>query len=156
VWCYTSVNPVLGRMRQEDPAFEASETLSLKKKKIAGQWLWKLGDKIIQKEMISVKERWKGWGIKKTTYLKTCRFWKYFFSFFWWDWVLNSELHVCKAGTLLLEPVLQPIFSGHFGDGVLQTICLGWPQTMILPISARITGMSHPHPVRIKNFDVPT
>jgi hypothetical protein len=34
-----------------------------------------------------------------------------------------------------------------FGDGVSPTICPGWPQTVILPISvsqiARITGVSH-------------
>jgi hypothetical protein len=37
--------------------------------------------------------------------------------------------------------------SGYFRDGVLQTICLGWPQTTILLISAsqalRIIGVSH-------------
>jgi hypothetical protein len=27
------------------------------------------------------------------------------------DWGLNSELHTCKAGTLLLEPQLQSIFA---------------------------------------------
>jgi hypothetical protein len=27
--------------------------------------------------------------------------------FFWWDWGLNSELCICKAATLLLEPHLQ-------------------------------------------------
>jgi hypothetical protein len=36
---------------------------------------------------------------------------------------------------------------GEFGDGVLQTICLGWLRTAILLISAswvaRITGVSH-------------
>jgi hypothetical protein len=40
-----------------------------------------------------------------------------------------------------------PFCSGYFGDGVLQTICSGWPQTVILPILAsqvaRITGMTH-------------
>jgi hypothetical protein len=38
---------------------------------------------------------------------------------------------------------------GYFGDGVPPTIWLGWPWTMILPISAsqvaRITGVSHQH-----------
>jgi hypothetical protein len=32
-----------------------------------------------------------------------------FFFFFWWDWDLNSRLHFCKAGTLLLGPHLQSI-----------------------------------------------
>jgi hypothetical protein len=27
--------------------------------------------------------------------------------FVWWDWNLNSGLHTCKAGTLLLAPHLQ-------------------------------------------------
>jgi hypothetical protein len=53
-----------------------------------------------------------------------------------------------------LEPHLQSIFcSAYFGDGVLGTICLGWPPTSLLPISAsqvaRITGMSHRCPVWI-------
>jgi hypothetical protein len=43
--------------------------------------------------------------------------------------------------------------SGYFGDGILRTICPGWPQTTILPISqiARITGVSQWHrlPYRI-------
>jgi hypothetical protein len=38
-------------------------------------------------------------------------------------------------------------YSDYFGDGVLLTICLGWPRTAILPISASqvgmITGISH-------------
>jgi hypothetical protein len=41
----------------------------------------------------------------------------------------------------------SPFYSGYFGDRVLQTICPGWPQTMILTISAsqiaRITCMSY-------------
>jgi hypothetical protein len=36
---------------------------------------------------------------------------------------------------------------GYFGDGVSQTICLDWPRTMTLPISASqvawITDVSH-------------
>jgi hypothetical protein len=27
----------------------------------------------------------------------------------WWNWGLNSGLHACKTGALLLEPHLQPI-----------------------------------------------
>jgi hypothetical protein len=50
----------------------------------------------------------------------------------------------------MLEPHIHSIFLQlFFADGILQTICLGLPQTMILPISAfqvaRITGMSHQH-----------
>jgi hypothetical protein len=36
---------------------------------------------------------------------------------------------------------------GYFGDGILGTICPGWPRTAILPVSAsqvsRITDMNH-------------
>jgi hypothetical protein len=39
--------------------------------------------------------------------------------------------------------------SGYFGDGVLETICLGWLRILILPISAsqvtRIISLSHQH-----------
>jgi hypothetical protein len=38
--------------------------------------------------------------------------------FIWWDYSLNSGFCICKAGILLLEPHLQPIFSDYFGDGV--------------------------------------
>jgi hypothetical protein len=31
----------------------------------------------------------------------------FFFFFFWWDGSLNSGLHTCEAGFLLLEPNLQ-------------------------------------------------
>jgi hypothetical protein len=43
------------------------------------------------------------------------------FSFFWWNRGSNSGFYrgPCKPGTLLLEPHLQFIFSGYFGDGVL-------------------------------------
>jgi hypothetical protein len=41
----------------------------------------------------------------------------------------------------------SPLCSGYFGFGVSQTICSGWPWTMILPISvskvAGIRGVSH-------------
>jgi hypothetical protein len=35
-----------------------------------------------------------------------------------WYWGLNLRFHVCWAGTLQLEPFLQPFCSGYFGDGV--------------------------------------
>jgi hypothetical protein len=64
-----------------------------------------------------------------------------------------------QKGTLPLEPHLQSILlwflfylffcSGYFGDAVSGTICPGWPQTSILPVSAfqvaRATGVSHWH-----------
>jgi hypothetical protein len=37
----------------------------------------------------------------------------------------------------------------YFEDGVSRTVCMGWPQAMILPISAsqvaRIINVSHQH-----------
>jgi hypothetical protein len=53
---------------------------------------------------------------------------------------LNSGLHACKACSLSLETY----FGLEMGS---QTICPGWPQTVILLISAsqvaRSTGVSH-------------
>jgi hypothetical protein len=40
------------------------------------------------------------------------------FFFFWWNWGLNSGLHSCKAGALLLSHSSSPFCSGYFGDGV--------------------------------------
>jgi hypothetical protein len=55
--------------------------------------------------------------------------------FFWWDWDLNSGLWPFKAGAIPLEYTSSPFCPGYFGDGVSWTICLGWPWTLILPIS---------------------
>jgi hypothetical protein len=74
-------------------------------------------------------------------YLFICYF------FIWWDWSLNSGLHTWKQVLYHLNHTSSPFCSGYFGDGVLWTICPGWPPTIILLISAfqvaRITGMSH-------------
>jgi hypothetical protein len=48
---------------------------------------------------------------------------------------LNSGLGTCKAGTLPSHN-FRPFYSGYFGDGVLWTIWLDWPQTAILSTSA--------------------
>jgi hypothetical protein len=40
-----------------------------------------------------------------------------------------------------LRHIFSPFCCGYFGDGVLWTICLGWPGTMILLISACIWGL---------------
>jgi hypothetical protein len=78
------------------------------------------------------------------------------FIFFKWDWGLNAGFYTCKAGSLSLKSLLQSICPGNFGDGVLWTICLSWPWTMILPISAsevaRITCMSHQCLARNSHF----
>jgi hypothetical protein len=62
---------------------------------------------------------------------------------------LNSGLDPCKAGAVPLELQLQSILLWLFWMWtVAQTICLGWPRTTILPISAsqvtKITDLSHP------------
>jgi hypothetical protein len=45
-----------------------------------------------------------------------------------------------------LSNISSPFCSGCFRDGLLYTICLGWPQTAIFPIPAsqvaRITSVS--------------
>jgi hypothetical protein len=70
--------------------------------------------------------------------------------FFWWDWGLNSGLHVWlhvyKVGTLQLEPHLQSSFcSGYFGGRSCELF--GWPGLLISASRvARITDMSHQCP----------
>jgi hypothetical protein len=68
---------------------------------------------------------------------------------------LLVSLFFCSTGVwtqgLHLGPLHQSFLcDGVFWDRVLQTICLGWPWTTILLISAswvaRITGVSHQRP----------
>jgi hypothetical protein len=51
---------------------------------------------------------------------------------------LMFELRASGLQSRPIEPYLQSIYSGYFVDagagGVSVTICLGWPQIMILPI----------------------
>jgi hypothetical protein len=57
------------------------------------------------------------------------------FLIFWREELgLNSGLHACKVGTQCLSPTSNPFYCG-FGNGVLRTICPGWPQITVLPIS---------------------
>jgi hypothetical protein len=56
-----------------------------------------------------------------------------------------------QSRCLWLEPCLQSICSGYFGDGISWTICLGRPPTIILLLIsasqiAKITSMSHQAP----------
>jgi hypothetical protein len=72
---------------------------------------------------------------------------------FWWDWGLNSGLHIHKASVLLLEPHLQSILLWLFWRwGVSQSICPSWPEAVIFLIStsqvARIISTSHWCPAR--------
>jgi hypothetical protein len=55
---------------------------------------------------------------------------------------LNSGVHTCSAGALPLDHSAGTFFCGGYfqdmvSDKVSQTICLGWPQTMILLIIVR-------------------
>jgi hypothetical protein len=67
-----------------------------------------------------------------------------------WDWGLNSGLHTCKPGALLLEHTSSLFCSCYFGNGVSPTICLGWPHAVIILILASqlaiIICMSHQCP----------
>jgi hypothetical protein len=60
---------------------------------------------------------------------------------------MNSGFCTCKVGSLLLEAHLQSILLGYFVDEISQATYLGWPQTLVLCISAskiaRITDMKH-------------
>jgi hypothetical protein len=80
-------------------------------------------------------------------YKKPLGVWHVFFFLFWWDWGLKSGLCSCKAGSLPLEYCLQSILLWLLWRWGLENYLLGWPQTMILLISAsqiaRITGVSH-------------
>jgi hypothetical protein len=49
---------------------------------------------------------------------------------------MNSRLHICKAGTLALEPHSSPFCSGHFGDGGLVKYLPGLTSNRDLPIDA--------------------
>jgi hypothetical protein len=65
--------------------------------------------------------------------------------FFWrGHWAQSFEL--AKQLLYHLSHTFSPFCSGYVEDGVLGTICLGWPQTTVLLISAsqvaRITGVS--------------
>jgi hypothetical protein len=58
-----------------------------------------------------------------------------------WGFMLAKQTFHCLSLTSSL------FWSGYFGDGVSQTVCWGWPWSVILPIwtsqVARITGVSH-------------
>jgi hypothetical protein len=69
----------------------------------------------------------------------------------WWELELGFELRGSHLQNRLpLTWAKPPFCSGYFGDGISHTICLSWPPTSILPISAyqaaKIIGMSHPYP----------
>jgi hypothetical protein len=65
-----------------------------------------------------------------------------------WDWGLNSGL--AKQELYHLNHTSSPSCSDYFEDGISWSICLDWPRTESLLISAsqvaRITDMSHQCP----------
>jgi hypothetical protein len=78
-----------------------------------------------------------------------------FFLFFWWAFELRASHLQSSHSTAWATP------PAHFTldileMGVSQTICPGWPQTMILLISAfqeaRMTGVSHQHLAKGQDF----
>jgi hypothetical protein len=77
-----------------------------------------------------------------------CQF-LFFLSFFFLSrigvWTQGFMLTKQALSHVSQSPVSSLFCSGYFGDRVLQTICLSWPQTKILLISAswvpRITGV---------------
>jgi hypothetical protein len=75
-------------------------------------------------------------------------------NYYFWG---GHGIGVWIQGFILTKPMLyylnynsSPFCCGYFGDGVLQTICLDRPQTIILAILvsqvARITGREPPMP----------
>jgi hypothetical protein len=57
-------------------------------------------------------------------------------SFFFIELEFVLEAYASRAGTISLEHNSSLFFSGYFGDGVSQTICIDRPKRMIFPISA--------------------
>jgi hypothetical protein len=68
---------------------------------------------------------------------------------FWQDWGLKSGFMLTQQTLYCLSHTSSPFSSGYFEDGISQTICLGWPRTAILLVSAsqvaRIPDISHQH-----------
>jgi hypothetical protein len=79
-----------------------------------------------------------------------------FLFYFWWDWVWIQGFVLAKQALYSLNHTSSPFRSHYFGNGVLQTICLQWSQTIILLISASqvatITGVSYQPPAWLPLF----
>jgi hypothetical protein len=73
-----------------------------------------------------------------------------FYLFQWtrFQWIQGFML--AKPALYHLSHTFNLFCSGYFEDGVWRTMCLGWSQTRILPISVSqvvmITDLSHQHP----------
>jgi hypothetical protein len=55
-------------------------------------------------------------------------------------WTQGFALTLTKQILFHMSNASCPFCSGYFGGGVSQTVCLGWPKTGILPISASQLG----------------
>jgi hypothetical protein len=68
-------------------------------------------------------------------------------SFFGRTGVWTQGFMFANQALYCLSLNFSPFCSSYFGDGVSRTLCLGWPQTAIIPISAYqvagITDLSH-------------
>jgi hypothetical protein len=60
----------------------------------------------------------------------------FFFFFFGGIGIWTPGFTLAKQVLCGLGHNSSPFWTGYFGSGVSQTICLGCPQTLILPISA--------------------
>jgi hypothetical protein len=49
---------------------------------------------------------------------------------------LHLLIYFAKQALYHLSHTFSPFYSGYFGDAIFQTVCLGWPQTSILTITA--------------------
>jgi hypothetical protein len=80
----------------------------------------------------------------------------------WGTGVYTQGFALAKQALYFLSHTSSPFCYGYFGDMVLRTIYLGWPQTWITLISAsqvaRFTGMSHwcsaTHTFHVKEKDI--
>jgi hypothetical protein len=59
-----------------------------------------------------------------------------FFFFFWWTGTWTQSFTLTKQALYNLSPTTSSVCSGYFRDWVSQTVCPGWPRTVIFPISA--------------------
>jgi hypothetical protein len=72
----------------------------------------------------------------------------FFICFFGKPGVWSEGFMLAKQELCYLSHTSNPFYSGYFGDGILWTIYLGYPWTMILSSqAARVTGVSYWHPL---------